>query len=202
MIEGGSSRSFTVTKQMMYRDYAAWSELMQKLIALLGEFGAAQARAGADVVQVFDSWVGCLAPNDYRELVLPHTKRLIAKIRSAGVPVIYFGTDTATLLRDMQETGAEVIGVDWRIPLDEAWQKLGPKCGIQGNLDPTTLFADEKLIRARAECVLRRAGGRAGHIFNLGHGVLPETPVENVKALVGFVHEFSAQAMAHSGESK
>jgi uroporphyrinogen decarboxylase len=191
MIEGGGSRHYVETKKLMYRQPAVWDELMRKLVAVLGRYLAAQARAGADVLQVFDSWVGCLAPDDYRRYVLPRTTELVAQARSVGVPVIYFGTDTAALLPAMKETGAEVIGVDWRIPLDDAWQSLGLRGAVQGNLDPATLFSDWPEVRARAADVIERAGGRAGHIFNLGHGILPGTPVENVRALVDFVHEFA-----------
>jgi uroporphyrinogen decarboxylase len=193
MIEGGSSRHYVETKKLMYRQPAVWGELMQKLVAVLGRYLAAQARAGADVLQVFDSWVGCLGPEDYRRYVLPRTTELVAQAKAAGVPVIYFGTDTATLLPAMQETGADVIGVDWRIPLDDAWKSLGFRGAIQGNLDPTSLFADWPQVQARAADVMQRAGGRAGHIFNLGHGILPGTPVENVRALVDFVHEHARQ---------
>lgn len=203
MIEGGGSRSFAETKKLMYRDRAAWDALMQKLVAVLSEYATAQAFAGADALQVFDSWVGCLAPDDYREFVLPSTRQLIAQLRRTGVPIIYFGTDTAALLPLMRETGADVIGIDWRIPLDEAWQKLSYGCAIQGNLDPASLLADWKLVQRRAEDVLRRAQGRVGHIFNLGHGILPDTPVDNVRALADFVHEFTRQpAAASSGEAR
>ncbi len=196
MIEGGGSRNYVHTKRMMYREPALWDQLMRKLVTVLSGYAAEQARAGADALQVFDSWVGCLSPEDYRHYVLPHTKQLVADLRATGVPVIYFGTETATLLPAMRETHAEVIGVDWRVNLDEAWASLGHSCAIQGNLDPVLLFADKKTLRERTRDVLRRAGGRPGHIFNLGHGILPETPVENVKALVQYVREFSAAAAA------
>jgi len=189
MIEGGGSRHYIETKKLMYRQPAVWDELMQKLVAVLGRYLAAQAHAGADVLQIFDSWVGCLSPPDYRRYVLPRTTDLVAQAKAVGVPVIYFGTDTATLLPAMKETGADVIGVDWRIPLDDAWRNLGFHGAVQGNLDPTALFADWPEVRTRTVDVLNRAGGRAGHIFNLGHGILPGTPVENVRALVDFVHE-------------
>jgi uroporphyrinogen decarboxylase len=192
MIEGGGSRHYVHTKTLMYRSPAAWDELMKKLVKVLAEYAAEQVRAGADVLQVFDSWVGCLGVEDYRRWVLPHTTELVERIRSTGAPVIYFGTDSATLLPSMQETGAEVIGLDWRIPLDEGWRALGFRGAVQGNLDPVLLFAGKKELRAQAHEVLRRAGGRPGHIFNLGHGILPETPVENVRALVEFVREYSA----------
>ncbi len=193
MIEGGGSRHYVHTKTMMYRSPAAWNELMAKLVKVLAEYVAEQVRAGADVVQVFDSWVGCLSVEDYRRYVLPHATELVREVRGTGAPVIYFGTESATLLAAMQETGADVIGLDWRIPLDEGWKKLGFKGAVQGNLDPVLLFADQKLLRERADDVLRRAAGRPGHIFNLGHGILPDTPVENVRALVDFVREFSSR---------
>jgi uroporphyrinogen decarboxylase len=190
MIEGGSSRSYINTKRLMYRQPAVWDELMSKLVAVLAEYSVEQVRAGADVIQVFDSWVGCLSVEDYRASVLPHARRLIKSLQQAGAPVIYFGTETATLLPHMKDTGAEVIGVDWRVPLDEAWKALGFAGGVQGNLDPALLFADHKLLRERTHDVLERAGGRPGHIFNLGHGILPGTPVDNVLALVNFVKEY------------
>jgi uroporphyrinogen decarboxylase len=197
MIEGGGSRHYVHTKKMMYSSPAAWQELMCKLVAVLTEYAVEQVRAGADALQVFDSWVGCLSPQDYRRFVLPPTKVLVQNLRHAGVPVIYFGIETTTLLEAMHETGADVIGLDWRIPLDEGWQRLGHQCAVQGNLDPVMLFADWNTVRAGAEDVLQRAAGRPGHIFNLGHGILPETPVENVKALVDFVREHSARESNH-----
>ncbi len=192
MIEGGSSRNYLLTKKMMYSAPAAWNELMKKLVAVTAEYTAEQVRAGADAIQIFDSWVGCLSVEDYRRYVLPHATDLVKRLQQTGVPVIYFGTDSSTLLSSMQETGAEVIGLDWRIPLDAGWQTLGFKGAVQGNLDPVLLFADWKEIRLRTEDILRRAGGRSGHIFNLGHGILPETPVDNVKALCDLVREHSA----------
>ncbi len=192
MIEGGGSRNYLETKKMMYLAPEAWDQLMTKLVRVLAEYAAAQVRAGADAIQIFDSWVGCLSVEDYQEHVLPRTRELVQAVRRTGVPVIYFGTETSMLLPLMKSTGAEVIGVDWRIPLDQAWTSLDDQGAIQGNLDPTLLFADWKTLRARAVDLLHRAGGRPGHIFNLGHGILPHTPVENVKALVQFVHEASA----------
>jgi uroporphyrinogen decarboxylase len=192
MIEGGGSRNYLFTKKMMYCAPAAWNELMTKLVAVTAEYSAEQVRAGADAIQIFDSWVGCLSVEDYRRYVLPHATDLVKCLRKTGAPVIYFGTDSATLLPSMQETGAEVIGLDWRIPLDTGWQSLGFKGAVQGNLDPVLLFADWKELKSQAQDILRRAGGRPGHIFNLGHGILPETPVENVKALCDFVREHSA----------
>ena len=202
MIEGGSSRSYLNTKKMMYNEPKAWEELMSKLVAVLTEYAIEQARAGADALQVFDSWVGCLSVEDYRQYVLPQTKRLIENLKNAGVPIIYFGTDTASLLPDMQSTGAEVIGLDWRIRLDEGWRALQHRCAVQGNLDPCVLFADKKLIRGRSEEILKQAAGRPGHIFNLGHGILPETPVDHVKALVEYVHEFSAKLIEKEASAR
>jgi len=193
MIEGGSSRNYLFTKKMMYGAPAAWNELMEKLITVTAEYSAEQVRAGADAIQIFDSWVGCLSVEDYGRHVLPHATALVKRLQSTGVPVIYFGTDSATLLPSMQQTGADVIGLDWRIPLDTGWQSLGFKGAVQGNLDPVLLFTDVEEIKSRAADILRRAAGRPGHIFNLGHGILPETPVENVKALCDFVREHSAE---------
>jgi uroporphyrinogen decarboxylase len=191
MIEGGGSRNYINTKKMMYASPQVWDELMGKLVAVVSEYAAEQVRAGADAIQIFDSWVGCLSVEDYRAYVLPHTTKLVKALQKTGSPIIYFGTDSATLLPSMKETGAEVIGLDWRIPLDQGWSAVGSGA-VQGNLDPVLLFADWKEIKPRAADILRRAGGRPGHIFNLGHGILPETPVENVKALAGFVREYSA----------
>jgi len=192
MIEGGGSRNYLFTKKMMYSAPAAWSELMKKLVAVTAEYSTEQVRAGADTIQIFDSWVGCLSVEDYRRYVLPHVTALVKRLQKTGVPVIYFGTDSSTLLPSMQETGAEVIGLDWRIPLDIGWQGLGHKSAVQGNLDPVLLFADWKELKARAENILRQAAGRPGHIFNLGHGILPETPVANAKALCDYIREHSA----------
>jgi uroporphyrinogen decarboxylase len=191
MIEGGGSKNYLHTKKMMYSSPAVWDQLLGKLIAVVAEYALEQVRAGADALQVFDSWVGCLSVEDYRRYVLPRTTELVNRLQASGVPVIYFGTDSATLLRSMKQTGAEVIGLDWRIPLDEGWRSIGYDRAVQGNLDPVLLFADWKELRSRAHDILQRAGGRAGHIFNLGHGILPETPVENVKALARFVQEHS-----------
>jgi uroporphyrinogen decarboxylase len=191
MIEGGGSRNYVNTKKMMYSSPAAWDELMAKLVSVVSQYAAEQVRAGADVIQIFDSWVGCLSVDDYCRYVLPRTTELVRSLRKAGVPIIYFGTGSATLLPSMKQTGAEVIGLDWRIPLDEGWNAVGSGA-VQGNLDPVVLFADWKEIKPKAKEILRRAAGRPGHIFNLGHGILPETPVENVKVLAKFVQEYSA----------
>jgi uroporphyrinogen decarboxylase len=193
MIEGGGSRNYIATKTMMYNQPTAWQSLMRKLVEVLAAYAAEQAAAGADALQVFDSWVGCLSVEDYRRYVLPHATQLVRKLQATNVPIIYFGTDTATLLPAMKETGAEVIGVDWRFPLDQAWKSLNFAGAVQGNLDPVALFAGEKELLARAEAILEQAAGRPGHIFNLGHGILPETPVENVRVLVEFVREASAK---------
>lgn len=189
MIEGGGSRNYVHTKTMMYRQPETWRALLEKLSAVLAAFARQQVEAGADVIQIFDSWAGSLSPQDYREFVLPITKSLVREVQSFGVPVIYFGVDTATLLPSMRETGADVLGLDWRTPLDQAWRNLDYACAVQGNLDPITLFAEPDLIRNRVYHILNQAGARPGHIFNLGHGIVPETPVENVQAVVRFVRE-------------
>jgi uroporphyrinogen decarboxylase len=198
MIEGGGSRNYVHTKKMMYSSPAAWDELTRKLVAVVSEYAAEQVRAGADVIQIFDSWVGCLSVEDYRRYVLPRTAELVRALQKTGVPIIYFGTDSATLLPSMRETGADVIGLDWRIPLDDGWRSLGYECAVQGNLDPVLLFADWNELKSRAGDILHRAAGRPGHIFNLGHGILPETPVENVKALAEFVQEHSTKTVPAS----
>ncbi len=191
MIEGGGSRNYVHAKKMMYNHPKDWDALMSKLVAVTSAYSAEQVRAGADVIQIFDSWVGCLSVEDYRRYVLPHVTGMVKQLQKTGVPVIYFGTDSATLLPAMKETGADVIGLDWRIPLDEGWERLEHKSAVQGNLDPVLLFADWKELKSRAEDILRFAGGRPGHIFNLGHGILPETPVDNVKNLARLVQEYS-----------
>jgi uroporphyrinogen decarboxylase len=195
MIEGGGSRNYIHAKTMMYSQPEAFDELLGKLASVTAEYATEQVRAGADVIQVFDSWVGCLSVEDYRQYVLPRTTRLVRKLKESGAPVIYFGTDSATLLPSMKETGADVIGLDWRIPLDEGWARLGGGA-VQGNLDPVALFSDWEQVRHRTQEILDHAAGRPGHIFNLGHGILPETPVENVKALAAFVREHSARSIA------
>lgn len=196
MIEGGGSRNYVHAKTMMYNHPAAWDALMSKLVAVTSEYSAEQVRAGADVIQIFDSWVGCLSVEDYRRYVLPHVTGMVKKLKKTGVPIIYFGTDSATLLPAMKETGADVIGLDWRIPLDEGWERLDYDAAVQGNLDPVLLFADWSELKSRAQEILNCTDGRPGHIFNLGHGILPETPVENVKNLARFVQEHSASASA------
>ncbi len=195
MIEGGGSRNYLHAKTMMYNSPRVWDELLRKLVTVVAEYSAEQVRAGADVLQVFDSWAGCLSVEDYRRYVLPRTTELVHALKKTGVPVIYFGTDTATLLPAMKETGADVIGVDWRMPIDDAWRSLDFKGAVQGNLDPVLLFADWKELKSQAERILQQTAGRPGHIFNLGHGILPGTPVENVKNLARFVQEYSAKTL-------
>jgi len=187
-IEGGSTRSFAVTKRFMYAEPRAWHALLERLADLVGRYLAAQAAAGAHALQLFDSWVGCLAPEDYRAYVQPHSRRALELAAGGGVPVIHFGTETGGFLEDFAAAGGDVIGVDWRIPLDVAWEHLAPRQAIQGNLDPATLLASRATLEARVRDILTRAGGRPGHIFNLGHGVLPETPVEALQAVVELVH--------------
>jgi len=192
MIEGGGSKNYVHTKRLMYDDPGAWHAMMSLLSRGLSKYLNGQIEAGAQAVQLFDSWVGCLSPDDYRQFVLPHTRSVIRNVK-AGVPVLHFGTGTAMLLELMREAGGDVIGLDWRVGLDEGWQRIGHDVAVMGNLDPVSLFAKQDVLRAQAKRVLDQAGGRAGHIFNLGHGILPETPVENVIALVEMVHEMSAR---------
>ena len=191
-IEGGGTRDFMLTKRFMYAEPRAWHELMRRLAELVGSYLAAQAHAGAGALQLFDSWVGCLSPADYAEYVFPHSQRTLQLAAAPGVPVIHFGTGTATFLEDFARAGGDVIGVDWRIPLDVAWERLGPAGrgghAIQGNLDPVALLAPLPELERRVRDILGRAAGSPGHIFNLGHGVLPETPVEAVQAVVDWVH--------------
>jgi uroporphyrinogen decarboxylase len=192
LIEGGSSRNYIETKRLMYQDPGAWRALMDLLVRTITAYVNGQITAGAQAVQFFDSWIGCLSPADYRTFILPHMQSLFARI-TPGVPVIHFGTDTSGLLELMTEAGGDVIGVDWRIDLDVAWRRIGYDRAVQGNLDPVTLFASRNELRKQVTRVLKEAGGRPGHIFNLGHGILPQTPVDNVVALVNMVHEISAK---------
>jgi uroporphyrinogen decarboxylase len=198
MIEGGGSRNYIEVKKMMYNQPEVWGELNRKLIEVLVAYSLEQIKAGADVFQVFDSWVGCLSVEDYRRYVLPHTTELVRRLQTTGAPIIYFGTDSSTLLTSMQETGADVIGLDWRIPLDQGWQMMNYEPAVQGNLDPVLLFADWKEVEARADTILLQANNRPGHIFNLGHGILPQTPVENVKNLAKFVRDRSSEMRAQA----
>jgi uroporphyrinogen decarboxylase len=187
-IEGGPSRDFSRTKSLMYGEPAAWHQLCAKFAQVAADFLDAQIEAGVQAVQVFDSWVGTLSPSDYREFALPHTRHIFESLASRGVPLIHFGTGTATILPEMREAGGDVIGADWRVPLDEAWRRIGFDRAIQGNLDPTLLLGPIERLLSGAADVLARAEGRPGHIFNLGHGIVPETPVEHVQALARFVH--------------
>jgi uroporphyrinogen decarboxylase len=190
MIEGGPSKNFVRTKQMMYRDETLWRRLMGKLVDVLGAFGVLQVSAGARIIQVFDSWAGALGPDDYVRFVAPYSRALIERIRSAGVPVIHFGTGAAGFFRELHAAGGDVMGVDWRVNIDQAWMDISYRSAVQGNLDPAALFAPLPELRMRINELLRRTGSRPGHIFNLGHGILPDTPVENVKACVEIVREF------------
>lgn len=191
LVEGGASRNYVHTKRLFHNDAGAWRALMDRLVAATVSYVNSQIEAGIEALQVFDSWVGCLAPEDYREHVLPHMRRLMAGV-APGVPVIHFGTGASGLLELMRQAGGDVIGVDWRVDLDRAWSRVGHDVAIQGNLDPVALLAPPAEIRKRVRDILRRAQGRPGHIFNLGHGVLPETPVDHVKAMVDAVHEISS----------
>ncbi len=192
MIEGGGSRNFENTKRFMYADSGAWHALMEKIVRGLTIYLNEQIRAGAQAVQIFDSWVGCLSPGDFREFVLPHSRALIAGIEK-GAPVIHFGTGTAPFLEAFAGAGGDVAGVDFRVELADARERLG-EMGVQGNLDPCVLFAEPEYILKRAEAILHQGAVRPGHIFNLGHGILPGTPVDNVKRLIGFVQEWKAGA--------
>jgi uroporphyrinogen decarboxylase len=190
-IEGGGSRNYILTKQFMYREPEAWHRLLDKLAREVTGYLRQQIREGAQAIQLFDSWVGCLSPDDYAEYVLPHVQVILEGLKRENVPLIHFGTGTSTLLRLMRDAGGTVIGLDWRIPLDEGWAMLGPEVAVQGNLDPVVLFAPMGEIERKVEDILRRAGGRPGHIFNLGHGILPGTPMDHVAAAIDMVHKLS-----------
>jgi len=192
VVEGGASRDYLHTKRLMYEAPAAWHRLLEILADATATYLNGQIDAGAQAVQLFDSWIGTLAPDDYRAYVLPHTRAVIRALRP-GVPVIHFGTGTATLLPLMREAGGDVIGLDWRVELDRGWAAVGHDVGVQGNLDPAALLARPAVFRERVQAILARAGGRPGHIFNLGHGVYQQTPPEHVAALVDMVHELSAR---------
>ncbi len=193
LIEGGGSRNYIETKRLMYRDLGAWRTLMERLVRVITAYINGQIAAGAQAIQLFDSWVGCLSPADYRTFLLPHMKTLLAGI-TPEIPVIHFGVETSGLLELLADAGGDVIGVDWRIDLDTAWRRIGFDRAVQGNLDPVTLFAPLDELRKQTERVLRSAAGRPGHIFNLGHGILPQTPVDHVVALVDMVHELSSRS--------
>jgi uroporphyrinogen decarboxylase len=188
LIEGGPSRDFIETKKMMYQQPGLWNDLMSSLTDMVSKYLLAQIRAGVDAVQIFDSWVGCLSPVDYEQFVFPHTHRIFESLTNSNVPRILFGVGTAGLLGLMAETGTEVVSVDWRVNIGEVWKKF-PEHGIQGNLDPGTLLGDWQLVQSRSKEILNEINGRLGHIFNLGHGVLPETNPAQLKRLVEFVHQ-------------
>ncbi len=192
LIEGGPSTDYVHTKRLMHDDPGTWQALMEKLAATTIQYLTGQIAAGCEAVQLFDSWVGTLSPGDYRAGALPYTRAVIKGL-PPGVPVIHFGTGTAGLLELMREAGGDVIGLDWRVDLGEAWKRVGYDVAVQGNLDPAVLLAKPSEIRRQVQAILERAGGRPGHIFNLGHGVLPETPVEHAVALVEMVHELSTK---------
>jgi len=189
LIEGKPTRDFIKTKAMMYREPKVWYLLMDKLATAMGAYLRAQVEAGVDVVQLFDSWAGCLSPQDYHQYVLPYSQQILKNLESTGVPRIHFGTGTSTLLEEMKQAGGDVFGVDWRIPIDVAWERLGYDVGIQGNLDPVVLLADFELAKSQTREILERTKGRPGHIFNLGHGMLPDTPPERAAEIVKFVHD-------------
>jgi uroporphyrinogen decarboxylase len=191
LIEGGGSKNYVLTKSLMYSDAGAWNALLSKLSRALVKYLNAQIAAGANAIQIFDSWVGCLSPDDYREYVLPHVKFIVEKVEKS-VPLILFGTGTTTLLPMMRDCG-DVVGVDWHSNLSDAWQTIGFDKAVMGNLDPVQLFAPREILLEKARKILEQAAGKNGHIFNLGHGILPETPMENVVALIDFVHEQTAK---------
>ena len=191
-IEGGHSNNFAKTKALMYGAPEAWHQLCGLLADVSADYLTAQIEAGVDAVQVFDSWVGALNARDYREFVLPHTRRIFEALAASAVPTIHFGVGTGAILADLREAGGDVIGADWRTPLDEAWEKIGADRAIQGNLDPTLLLGPLDRALAATDDILDRAAGRPGHIFNLGHGILPSTPVEHVQAIASYVHRQTA----------
>ena len=190
MIEGGASRTFVRTKKLMYSDETLWRRLMGKIVDVLAPFAQLQVTAGARAIQVFDSWVGALGSDDYVRFAAPYSRALIERIRSTGVPVIHFGTGASGFFKELHAAGGDVMGVDWRINIDQAWMDISYRSAIQGNLDPVALFAPLPELKMKIAELLKRTGTRPGHIFNVGHGILPETPVENVKACVEMVREF------------
>jgi uroporphyrinogen decarboxylase len=192
IIEGSHSNNYVLTKGWMYQNRAAWNALMEKISEVLIRYLQAQIRAGVQALQLFDSWVGCLSPNDYGAYVLPYSRKVIAGV-GKSVPIIHFATSSSTLLEKMKEAGGDVMGVDWRVNLGEAWARMGYDVAIQGNLDPVILLGPPELIEREVRRVLDDAGGRPGHIFNLGHGILPNTPVDNVATLINAVHEYSSR---------
>lgn len=194
MVEGGPSRDYRQVKSMMYAQPRAWDALMGGVANALGDYLLAQIDAGAQAIQIFDSWVGVLSPQDYRRFVQPYSQRLLSAAVDRDVPVIHFGVNTATLLPDMKTAGGSVFGLDWRVPLDQGWAQLGNDVAVQGNLDPVALFAPLPELKNQVRNVIDLAQGRAGHIFNLGHGILTDTPVGNVRAVVEMVHEWTNRA--------
>jgi len=190
MIEGGPSKTFLKTKQMMYRDETLWRRLMGKLVDVLGPFAIMQVASGARAIQVFDSWVGALGPDDYVRYVAPYSRALIERIRSTGVPTIHFGTGASGFFKELHAAGGDVMGVDWRVNIDQAWMDISYRSAVQGNMDPVALFSPLPELKARVHELLKRTGTRPGHIFNLGHGILPETNVDTVRAVVEMVREF------------
>ena len=194
IIEGGASRHYLHTKRLMFGDPRLWTQLMAKLVLVLAAYAKSQVRAGAAVIQVFDSWAGALAPGDYERHVLPHSRALVSQLRRSGVPVIHFATGVGAYYPVLQKAGGDVLGLDWRVDLDHVWRSIRYRAAVMGNLDPVALFAPLPELRARVDDILRRAAGRPGHIFNLGHGILPETPVASVKAVVEMVREYRPPA--------
>jgi uroporphyrinogen decarboxylase len=193
MIEGGPSRDYLLTKMMMYSAPEIWADLMERLSDSLASYMLAQVQAGAQALQLFDSWIGALSPQDYAHYVLPYSHKVLKAAQDSGVPVIHFGTNTATLLPLLKQAGGSVIGLDWRVPLDKGWEVLGHDTAVQGNLDPVALFSPLPVLKEKVNDVMNRAGNRPGHIFNLGHGILQNTPVDHVKAVVEMVHEWTSK---------
>ena len=200
LVEGRPSRDYSLTKAMMYRHPAMWRSLMERLSAMVVAYLRAQVRAGVQMVQLFDSWIGWLSPRDYEEYVFPYTRQILHSLKGAGVPLVHFGTGTAGLLELIKAVGADMVSLDWRISLDVAWDRLGPDTAVQGNLDPATLLGPFSVVQDQATEVLSRANGRPGHVFSLGHGLLPNTPLDNVVRLVELVHERSARGGPWVGE--
>jgi uroporphyrinogen decarboxylase len=192
-IEGGPSTTYTRTKTFMYAHPRAWHRLCDRFATLIADYMRAQIEAGAQAIQIFDSWAGALSRSDYREFAFPHTRHIFERLADSGVPKIHFGVGTTAILPDLVAAGGDVIGVDWRLPLDEAWERIGHDRAVQGNLDPTLLLGPGDRVFSAAQDVLRRADGRPGHIFNLGHGVLPSTSLERVQELARYVHRTSAR---------
>lgn len=193
LIEGGSSRDYLRTKSLMSSAPKSWNWLMQKLTLATADYLKLQIESGAQAVQIFDSWVGCLSPQDFNHFVLPYNKFLVQKLKPLGAPIIYFGTGTAGFLGEIKKIGADVFSVDWRVSLDRAWRDLGDNTAIQGNLDPSALFSPKAILKKQVQMILNAAQGRAGHIFNLGHGILPKTPVDHVRAVVQWIKRHNSQ---------